>query len=390
MTLSGYFLIVSIMGLFFAENTNSQNFTITYRLFMLIFSIAILSANIKRHIYIPKATRIYILFFSLFLFRALYDLFLNPNIEIISSEINRFLSFTLLIIIIPSITLIYTVKYINLNKAFYQVLSMLSFSLLISYFSIEEIIIDQRLGLANGLGVITTGHLATLQIILTLFSLKNKMIKNLFFKALIVFTFFVSLRILFLSGSRGPFLNLILVLFLMNLKLKNFKYYLILVAVLILFSSSLISFFLDTVPIFANRVLNSQNIGGREFIYIEALEIIKENPFFGKQFALIQNFGEFIYCHNLILDSMISLGLIGLILVLFTIKNIVKYSYNIIKFDSKHSWVAILLVMELLQLLVSSSFYQNERFTYLIIIVFTFKNIKNKLNENTYFITKTS
>jgi hypothetical protein len=77
-------------------------------------------------------------------------------------------------------------------------------------------------------------------------------------------------------------------------------------------------------------------------------------------------------------------------LILVTIKNIIKYSYKLIKSDSEYSWIGILLIMELLKLLLSSSFYQNERFTFLIIILFTLKQTNYKLNENTYFRTEAS
>jgi O-antigen ligase len=382
--------MVSIMGLFFGEDANSQSFTITYRLCMFIFSIVMLFAHIKRYIYIPNSVRIYILFFSLFLLRALSDIFYNSDIQIISSEINRFLSFTFLIIIIPSITILYIREYINLNKAFYQVLFILSLSILLSYFNIEEIKVDERLELTNGLGVITTGHLASLQLILSFFSLKNKLIKSFFLNFLLIFISFLSLKILFLSGSRGPFLNLILTLIILNLKFKNLKYFAIITAILIFISLPIINFFIENIPIFSNRVLLSQGIGGRYFLYLESFDIIRSNPFFGKQFALIRYGGGFVYTHNIILDSMISLGIIGLTLILVTIKNIIKYSYKLIKSDSEYSWIGILLIMELLKLLLSSSFYQNERFTFLIIILFTLKQTNYKLNENTYFRTEAS
>ena len=388
--LVGYFLLVSIMGLFFGEGTDSQIFTFTYRICMLIFSLILLFLFTKRYINIPSSVRIYLLFFSLFLIRASYDLLINTDFQITSSEINRFFYFTFLIIIIPSITLLYTRKYINLNKVFFQVLFIISLSILISYFNIEEIKYDKRLELTNGLGVITTGHLASLQIILSYFSFKNKLIKNRFLNFILIFTSFLSLQILFLSGSRGPFLNLILILIFINLKLKNLKYFAIVSVMLIFFSFPIINFFIENIPIFSNRVLLSQGVGGRYFLYLETIDIIRNNLFFGHQFALPRSNGEFVYTHNIILDSMISLGIIGLILILLTIKNIIKYSYNIIKSESKHSWVAILLLLEFFKLLVSSSFYINERFTFLIIILFTLNSSNYKLNENTYFRTKTS
>ena len=389
--LVGYFLFVSIMGLFFGEGTDSQIFTVTYRICLLIFSLILLFFFTKRHINIPNSVKIYLFFFSLFLIRAFHDILINPAFQITSSEINRFFYFTFLVIIVPSIVFLYMREFININKVFYQVVFIVNLSILISYFNLEEIKVDERLQLANGLGVITTGHLATIQIILSFYSLKNKMIKSFLLNSLLIITCYISFKILFLSGSRGPFLNLILILTLMNLKFKNLKYYLIFFSVLIFFSSYFINSLLENIPIFGSRVINSsQGLGGRVFLYLEALDIIMDNPFFGKQFALTTEYGGYIYSHNLLLDSMISLGIIGLTLILLTIKNIIKYSYNIIKSESKHSWVAILLLLELFKLLVSSSFYINERFTFLIIILFTLNLSNYKLNENTYFRTKTS
>lgn len=383
LSLAGYFLFNSLLGLLVDDIQNNQFFNIFFRGFMFLFSLVMIFACAKSNIRLESTLKVYFLFFALFLIRALYDLFLNPDFNFDTSPTNRFLLFSFVITLIPSIAFLYLVEHINLNKLLFQLVVFINISILASYFTIELNNTDQRLYLGQGIGVLATGYFAVMQILLTFFIIKKKILKNNLLKLIILFISIISLRILFLSGSRGPFFALLIILFLFNLSYKNLKYITALFFLLLIFSNQLIIFLSQNYQIFLNRVLYNETIGGRFFLYEEALNIFFQNPFFGNQFALEAGYNGFIYCHNILLDSMISLGIIGLILILVVLKNIASYSYNSIK-RNNYTWLVMLLALELLKLFVSSSFYQNERFSYLLVILFTLK----KINENFHLRTK--
>lgn len=384
LSLTGYFLFNSLLGLLVDDLQNNQFFNIIFRGFMLLFSLIMIFAYAKRNIRLESTLKVYFLFFSLFLIRALYDLFFNSNFNFDTSSTNRFLLFSFVITLIPSIAFLYLVEHINLNKLLFQLVIFLNISILASYFNIEIINTDQRLNLGEGIGVLATGYFAVMQILLTFFIINKKILKNNWYKLIILFVSIISLRILFLSGSRGPFLTLIIILFLFNLSYRNLKYIIALLFLLLIYSNQLIVLLSQNYQIFFERVLQNQILGGRVFLYENALNVFFQNPFFGNQFALEAGYNGFIYCHNILLDSMISLGIIGLILILVVLRNIVYYSYISLKHNN-YSWLIMLLALELLKLFISSSFYQNERFSYLLVILFTLK----KINENFHFRTKT-
>lgn len=124
------------------------------------------------------------------------------------------------------LSLIKSCKFINLSKAFYLIFTGFSIIILINYFTISEfsfsnVIDDQRIT-AGVRSSIDTGYNAVVFLLLSFYLFKNKTISKL----LKIFTLPVAslaLMVLLRSGSRGPIMALVIIIFIFIITTDRLK-----------------------------------------------------------------------------------------------------------------------------------------------------------------------
>jgi O-antigen ligase len=161
------------------------------------------------------------------------------------------------------------------------------------------------------------------------------------YKKIAIFSFVFFMAIFFLSGNRSPIVALFSTLFIIGLISKFRKYFFLLfVGLVIVFSLSL---FNDKLYKGYSGILNPSSnsaTSGRHQVYNTAIEIIKDNPVLGIGGGMFRyDFKEYylkiydkdstdsyekiwlkispFHAHNVLLDLLVSWGLIGLIIIIY-------------------------------------------------------------------------
>lgn len=113
-------------------------------------------------------------------------------------------------------------------------------------------------------------------------------------------------------------------------------------------------------------------------LYIIAWNSFLDNPLFGSSFAIYHD-KTFSYAHNIILDSMMQLGIIGLGFIFYIYKHGVKMVLSFFKKNSNLIWVGFFMLKSMMGLMVSGSIYTTPEFS--IIFVFAALNYNNLINN---------
>ena len=197
---------------------------------------------------------------------------------------------------------------------------------------------------------------------------------------------FVQLYLLLSSGSRGPFIGFLFLVVLMvvfKYKIKSAVLFLLILLLLLI----LPNFLGNGVNSLANEVvggleritktfnfsnpnepiINWETTGGRQQMYLKAIDLIKERPILGYGiggFEKNSNFGG--YPHNMFLEIMVSFGFVGLIVFLLLFFFFLKKGLIILYNNQLTSFIVYLILYELIHLQVSGSFITNYQLWFLI------------------------
>lgn len=221
-----------------------------------------------------------------------------------------------------------------------------------------------------------TSSIAIISILM--YGMKNR---NIWEKILNILSLAVNLNmILNKSANRGVFLVIISFLFInflfnsRNNYTKTFK-----VAISILFIGiTLINIkdFLIKLNIFLinlnldipwiTKITMQMSLGditsGREHLYNNAISIFYENPFIGKGIGYYESLNGGLYTHNLVLDLLVGIGIIGTIFIIFIIvSGILSLLNRKLKRESKQV-IIFLFSLSIPRLMVSSTIWYNHIF----------------------------
>lgn len=101
---------------------------------------------------------------------------------------------------------------------------------------------------------------------------------------------------------------------------------------------------------------------GREHLYNNAISIFYENPFIGKGIGYYESLNGGLYTHNLVLDLLVGIGIIGTIFIIFIIvSGILSLLNRKLKRESKQV-IIFLFSLSIPRLMVSSTIWYNHIF----------------------------
>ncbi len=367
----------------------SHTVTVPYRAFALFISLLVILINLKKKVKKPPvALNILWLYWLLLIIRIFYDTKVRSDIHLINTSQLSFYIFGIILPAMFSVMLSY--QKIDLNKALKSLYLGTFLTLILSLFNNPELLLDASEITSRGegnlaLNTISFGHLGTMGVVLSLFILSKynmKMINKISIIVVMLLSFFIMLR----AGSRSPILALVVVLlFWLFARGKNFilGIYISIIAVIILllFIEPILNFMGNISPLIEYRLrlsLFEGHTSGRDILYREAIQLFIDKPIFGSQFALFYPNGEFWYPHNIILEAFMALGILGGSAMIYFLWKSLKNSYLLIKFDTEHFWVSLILIQQIV-LAMLGQFYYNQILN--VLLVFILLNKKDGIKE---------
>ena len=362
--------------------------TIPYRAFALLISLIVLILNFKNRIHKPISLNIFLFFWLILIFRLIYDVFIRTDVNIVDTSQLWLYVFG---ICLPAVfSIMKSSKKIDLDIAFRFIFILTGLILMLTLFTNQLLLVnpdnlDERMDANLAIGTIDFGHLGVTAIILGIFVLLNK--ETTKFQKFLLFIFvFLGMFSALRAGSRGPILAFFLVFsfwfFASSKNIVTSIFKLLLVGIfLMIFIDQLLNLMGHISPIIEDRLKMSIYEGDtseRNPLFQSALAEFIKNPLFGTQFALLESDGSFIYSHNIVLDALMGMGIIGGLSITFILGSALKKSYYLIKSKDDHFWIALLLIQQIVFNFLSGAFYYNQLLSALLVFLFLYyKQDKN-------------
>jgi len=381
--LVGFFVVSIFPGIFQIE---SQIITIPFRAFVLLLASGIILRKFYqksfKNFQIPEIA--FLLFWIMYLCKAIYT-FQNftflPNIQ--SKEIETYLR-------IIGITFIPAFAILNLKK------SDIDFKLayvIIYHIILIVLVLNILIGIQHdhqgrssgfmGMYSISFGHWGVSLVVLSLYQLLYKFITNKYFQITAVLGFFTGLYVMYASGTRSPFVALVLgVLFLLWVKNKQ-KFLFGFLTLLFIGVVALVilnpQFSGENESSFFARITKSITTGdssGRGGLYQQGIQIFSEHPLLGGRIL----YEDGMYPHNIFLEVLMATGIIGFVLYFLFFKKCIQYIYNVKSVSEKYPeiiWILVLWVQYFTLSLFSYNLHSSPEIWYLSAMVL----ILNKESE---------
>lgn len=370
----------------------SRTVTVPYRAFALFISLLVIFLNIKKKVgKIHPAMNVLWIYWSALIIRIFYDT--NIRIDVHVKDTVQLWLYIFGICLPAMFSVMISYRFIDLDKALKWILLGVVLTMMLSLFNNPALLmhadeITERMEGNLALNSIFLGHLGAMGIVLSLFIFSRggvRTIKKIGLIAVMVISLFTMVR----AASRSPIVALVVILlFWLFARGKNVVQGVSITAVafglLIVFFEPILNFMGNISPVIEVRLRMGIYEGyssGRDVLYQEAFDLFLNNPFLGKQFALFDNFGGFAYSHNIVLDSLMGLGLLGGIAMIYILWIAIKNSYTMIKNNDPHFWICLILIQQIVFNMFSGAFYYNQLLNVLFTFVFLYYP-NNKPNKN--------
>lgn len=389
--LSSIFLFPLIAILNYSFEIQNGIISQTFRLFNLIFALFIISKNFRNIFQIfqfnsfkQKSIVLFILFWFFYLIRIFFDLQYNNIGQLTTLSKNYYYLYSIGVTFIPlmAVIIMYEVDYTFLKKILYNYLKIIS-CLFIVIFIIDKFFANHLVGrfaiTRNGFDYLDSISIAIYSSLLIFFCTIN--LNKSFYNYIFLF---LSSFILLSTAARGAIIFTTITVLLTIVYRKNeFKinyWFMLAIVFLAGITNYVASLFFKNNFEGDNILLYRISHVASEDSNITRLKILKdafnqflENPFFGSHFLVVESK---MYAHNILLDSLISVGLIGSLLLIPIFLLFFKQLIN----KSLPLFLAILGTFYFLNILTSGAFYNSPEFWIIFVLIINYKtNTQEKL-----------
>ena len=390
LSIVGYQLIMVIFSNNMETEGASQIISVPYRAISVVIPFLVIIMNYKEQYKLGRIIRVLWFYWFLLFIRFINDFFIKTNVQVDSNDIIKTFLFMGPMTLVPMFAVMKSVKYIDINKLFKWTFFATSLSVIIIFAKQGLGVYTNeysRMQASMALGSIATGQLALMEIIMcySYLYLSNKVI---FVKKILIYLIiFISVLILLRAASRGPLLIFIVLVFIIFFsRIKNRFISISLISFLVLILYLAYDFILKIVgnisPMMAARIVSASGnqFGTRSTFYQNAINIFLEHPFTGGAFGHYSD-NVIMYTHNAFLDSIMQLGIMGLVLVYLYLLPIRKTMQFISSKDFR-LWIGLILTQSMISTMLSSSFYYSYEISILITYLFTYHRYYSKVNHN--------
>ncbi len=367
----GYPTLVTIYMLFLG-NMNLQLVTIPYRFITLLLSIVVIYNSRECSVREMKQYG-WIVFYSCILSaRMIYDFWIDWELDITFSSKVKPVLFWWGISLPAFLSIAKSYKIIDLRRTFIVIFSAYIFIALANLFVNKALFDDSmvnaegRVDGGDGLNTISFGYCGVSLATLT-FYLGNHIGRNIWVRLIQVILFCVGIFVTVKSGSRAPFMVMVMLFALMfhmksNMDLMAKILLYILLFSLLLVGDELIALFSEYVPVLFARFQQAGSDEVRRLLLNKAMEIFEVYPLFGRYFTIYVD-NQVSYSHNVFVDAAVVGGVFGLTVMLAIYYYLFKESIDLNTRDSRNfSWVIILFMQGALSLLSSGTVYYMPTF----------------------------
>jgi O-antigen ligase len=348
-----YELLTYLNPSFGAANIKIVYFSILIFLYLFNFK-----SSLREHNWTIKKDAFFnisFLFLLMFFFRLIFDLYIDDITHKIYEN-----KFTYIFLFINSIILpLFFLRAIKFNKINYRLLyfiltAILFLVLSISFYRLVTqgilIQIGGRTSANENLDPIAYGHLGLTMFILSLANLLNS--NKLCLKVLNIFLMVFSLFSIGIANSRSPIVALffiILFYFIAVRKKKILIIFSILLTVILIFINEINELLQSYGSYFVDRIiqmLNYNSIGDvssdRSNLIKNGLDNIIDSPIIGSSFLPQSEMHKGIPYHNFVIESFVSLGVLGGGLYLLILFITLYKTYILLRFNKKYYFFSFL------------------------------------------------
>lgn len=394
-----YFAVLSILGLSYEGVESGNNSYWGYLVSLLLFSVLFYIQQKFKEKKISKKEFLIIYLLNAFIIYVIsYNTF--NSIPLPSQQVILFIIF-----IIPPFISGYYFSYEKsrldgLSQMLEVAMIVFTIGLVVSTFS--TLISGQSFESFGGSTYQEASYLAAFSFGINLFYLiwgnkvaRYDIFKKNIFKIFQVIMLVIQLFSLIVGGGRGAFVLLIVYLFtytVVLLRQGNYKMiikYVVIFSVFVLFVIIFTNTFLNNTQILSsgiNRILafispegiNWEGTSGRDVVYKSVLNIFKENPILGVGFF---NYPQ---PHNLFLEVLVSVGVVGFTIILFLITCILIKFSKVISKDFKNIVILVIFLYPMTMLMFSGSIFTSSEFSFVISYIYfsRLNGTKNIVNSS--------
>jgi len=385
------FLIVSVICgyeflSFFPDMLGFENRIISVA-FRLLVGLVCLLLIFRNKLRINKDVNIVFLFLFLYVLRFLYETAFNNYY--IKLPLLDYWGYLVLGCLLPMFALLTDIDGKVLQKSFMIIFGMLIFINVLGLINNQQYILDGfseervRADANSGMNTITFASMAMYLIVFCLILLEKTKYKLLLLPLIILAIINVGI-----AGSRGPLLQAIIVSLLFfykkreKLKLKYIITGLIMMPFIIYYLDNKYNAF----ELLTARFTKSQTEeGGSDYGRLQYLqgawEQFLNSPFIGDSIE-VKPYG--IYPHNMVLESLMVLGIFGGIFIAIILIKSLRKSISLFKYEEV-TWVVILFLFNYIATFTAGSIVNNFKFWTLLAIILTYKSkTDTALNESSH------
>lgn len=383
---SGYYAVLALI-IFMGNISNSREITVPLRVISTLLMIYVISILMRKHGLKTSNKYIYltfILFWLLYFIKVLFHYFSG---EPLMRSWYEYIFYAVNFCILP----FFMNSLIDLNKFGRTILNAFILSGFVMAVIVVILYIDVLIGGISRLSnlVYETGeetisplalsYSGSLSIALCFYEILFSKGKKITYKIYLLLVVVVSFIIFFLGASRGSIVALILS-FVFMLYSGTVRNRIKLIMLLIVFTPIVILGVIVTGSSIYDRASNTFDgvETGRFELWNLALDTFYNNPIFGGLIEIVNapGYNSNIYPHNILIETLMSSGLIGFIL-LFSFfipgwRRLIKMK----KIRSQFNWIGIVLIQGLVQSMFSGAIYFSVLVFFPLGIIFS-HNIKN-------------
>jgi len=376
------FLIVSVICgyeflSFFPDLLDIENRTISVT-FRILVGLVCLIIILKEKMQINRNVNFLFLFMFLYVFRFLYETVVNGHLIVL--PILDYWGYLILGSILPMLALLTKIDDKVLSKSLKIMFVILLFINIMGLMNNQEYVLDAhgeervRADANSGLNTITFANMA-LNLILASLLIMTKSRYKLFF----LIPIGIAVVNMGIAGSRGPILQLVLIAFFFWYK-NHEKIKLKFVIPILISLTGIIYYFstkYDAFKMLTARFTESQtNEGGSDysrFMYLKGgWEQFLNSPFVGDSVE-VKPYG--VYPHNMLVESFMSLGILGGILCIVILYVTFKKALLLLK-KEEIIWLVLIFLSNLIVTFTSGSIVNNFKFWNLAAIILTYQSTK--------------
>jgi O-antigen ligase len=225
--------------------------------------------------------------------------------------------------------------------------------------------------------------------LISIFGFMNN--KKSVLRILFIISFILGMVSIGRAGSRSPVIALITVsIFYLIARGGIFKIVLIgisVVSVIFILINQIIAF-LDSIgsslTVRLTSMIVEKDTSGRDAIYQNTWNLIKESPFFGSFYVIRSGVGAGGYPHNFLLEVFLATGLFGGIPFLILLVISIYRSFKLIRNRHQSCWIVVLYLQIIVYGMFSTGLYSSQDFWVLLFFIISMNKIifqKNRVND---------